>query len=118
MARVLVPLPDNDFDVTEVAVPWRLLTRAGHELVFCTEAGGMTPRADPRLLEGVIFGRLGARPQACAFYRELERDAAFRAPVSWDTVEPADYDGLLLAGGHAPGMRRSAARRDRRRRTA
>jgi putative intracellular protease/amidase len=105
MARVLVPLPDNDFDVTEVAVPWRLLTRAGHELVFCTETGGTTARADPRLLEGVIFGRLGARPQACAFYRELERDHAFRAPLSWDTVEPADYDGLLLAGGHAPGMR-------------
>ena len=27
--RVLIPLPDSDFDVTEVAVPWRLLTDAG-----------------------------------------------------------------------------------------
>jgi len=24
--RVLVPLPDRDFDTTEVAVPWKLLT--------------------------------------------------------------------------------------------
>ena len=24
--RVLMPLPDNDFDVTEVAVPWHILT--------------------------------------------------------------------------------------------
>ena len=35
--RVLIPLPDRDFDVTEVAVPWRLLRDAGHEVVFATE---------------------------------------------------------------------------------
>ena len=27
MARVLVPLPDHDFDVTEVAVPWKALRK-------------------------------------------------------------------------------------------
>jgi hypothetical protein len=37
MARVLLPLPDRDFDPTEVAVQWRELTVAGHEIVFCTE---------------------------------------------------------------------------------
>lgn len=104
MARVLAPLPDRDFDPTEVAVPWRLLTLAGHEIVFCTEEGA-TPSADPLLLTGVIFGKLGARPQACAFYRELERDGAFREPLSWNDIDPSAYDGLLLAGGHAPGMR-------------
>ena len=50
MARVLVPLPDADFDVTEVAVPWHVLTDAGHEVVFATERGA-TPAADPRLLD-------------------------------------------------------------------
>jgi putative intracellular protease/amidase len=105
MARVLAPLPDRGFDPTEVAVPWRLLTVAGHEIVFCTEKGGATPSADPLLLTGVVFGKLGARPQACAFYRELERDEAFREPLSWNEIDPSAYDGLLLAGGHAPGMR-------------
>ena len=33
MARVLMPLPDCDFDVTEVAVPWKLLREAGHDVV-------------------------------------------------------------------------------------
>jgi hypothetical protein len=33
MATVLIPLPDTDFDVTEVSVPWRMLTDEGHELV-------------------------------------------------------------------------------------
>ncbi len=105
MARVLIPLPDRDFDVTEVAVPWRLLTRAGHVIAFCTESGGATPQADPLLLTGVIFGQLGAEPEPCTFYRELQQDDAFRQPLSWGTVDLAAYDGLLLPGGHAPGMR-------------
>jgi putative intracellular protease/amidase len=103
--RVLMPLPDRDFDVTEVAVPWRLVTDAGHEVVFATERGGSAPAADPRLLDGVLFGRLGAAAEPIAFYRALEGDAAFRAPVSWGSLEPEEYDGLLLPGGHAPGMR-------------
>jgi putative intracellular protease/amidase len=105
MARILLPLPDLGFDVTEVAVPWRLLTRGGHEIVFCTERGGVAPSADPLLISGVVFGRLGARPQAIAFYRELEREEAFRKPISWMDLDPAAYDGVLLPGGHAPGTR-------------
>jgi hypothetical protein len=38
--RVLLPIPDRDFDVTEVAVPWRILRDAGHEVVFATERAG------------------------------------------------------------------------------
>src|SRR5689334_12687666 len=104
MATVLMPLPDRDFDVTEVAVPWKVLTEAGHRVVFATEDGA-TPACDPLLLDGVVFGKLGARPDAIACYREMEADAAFRAPVSWRTLDVAAFDGLFLAGGHAAGMR-------------
>jgi putative intracellular protease/amidase len=103
--RVLIPLPDRDFDVTEVAVPWRVLTDAGHETVFATERGGEAPMADPRLLNGVIFGKLGAYEEPKRFYRELADTKAFRTPVAWADLRPGDYDALLLAGGHAPGMR-------------
>ena len=65
--RVLVPLPDRDFDVTEVAVPWRILRDAGHQAVFATERPGVLPAADPRLLTGVLFGRLGAAAKAKGF---------------------------------------------------
>ena len=105
MATVLVPLPDRDFDVTEVAVPWRLLTRAGHRVVFATEEGGAAPTADPLLLTGVLFGQLGAEPEPKAFYAELTRAPEFAAPISWRRLDPAAYDALLLPGGHAPGMR-------------
>jgi putative intracellular protease/amidase len=102
--KVLVPLPDRDFDVTEVAVPWRVLTRAGVEVVFATEKGSR-PAADPLLLTGVIFGQLGAAAEPKAFYRELEDAPAFRSPLAWQDVDPASYDGLVLPGGHAQGMR-------------
>ncbi|HEY3820086.1 MAG TPA: type 1 glutamine amidotransferase domain-containing protein [Polyangiaceae bacterium] len=104
MARVLVPLPDRDFDVTEVAVPWKLLTEAGHEVVFATEKGAK-PAADPRLLEGVLFGQLGAEAEPKAFYRELEAAPAFTRPIAWADVDPGAYGAMLLPGGHAPGMR-------------
>jgi putative intracellular protease/amidase len=102
--RVLLPLPDHDFDTTEVAVPWRLLTRAGHEVTFATERGA-TPACDPRLLEGVVFGKLGAEAEPKAFYRELEQSPEFQKPMAWSAIDPGSFDALLLPGGHAPGMR-------------
>src|ERR1700755_2432081 len=104
MATILMPLPDRDFDVTEVAVPWKLLTEAGHSVVFATEAGA-TPACDPLLLTGVVFGKLGARADAIACYRELEHAPAFLSPRRWADCAAADVSALFLAGGHAPGMR-------------
>jgi putative intracellular protease/amidase len=103
--RVLLPLPDRDFDVTEVAVPWRILRDAGHEVVFATERAGTVAAADPRLLTGVIFGRLGAAPEPRTFYAELTAAPEFAATLAWDSLDPGGFDGLLLPGGHAPGMR-------------
>lgn len=103
--RVLLPLPDRDFDVTEVAVPWRLLRDAGHEVVFATERGDGPPAADPLLLSGVLFGQLGAEPEPREFYRQLVADDAYQHPVAWADLTPSTYDGLILPGGHAPGMR-------------
>ena len=100
-----MPVPDRDFDVTEVAVPWRGLTDAGHEVVFATERGGGAPAADQRLLDGVLFGQLGAAAEPAAFYRDLVEDRGFRSPVAWDALDPEAFDGLILPGGHAPGMR-------------
>ena len=104
MAKVLVPLPDHDFDVTEVAVPWKLLREAGHEVVFATEAG-TTPACDPLLLTGVVFGKLGAREDAIACYREMEAAPEFGMPLAWSAVQVDELDALFLTGGHAPGMR-------------
>ncbi|MFQ5417302.1 MAG: type 1 glutamine amidotransferase domain-containing protein [Myxococcota bacterium] len=105
MARVLMPLPDRDFDVTEVAVPWQTLTSAGHEVIFATEEAGTRPAGDPLLLSGVLFGRLGAEPEPKRFYDELATAPEFQSSLAWRDIQPEAFDGLLLPGGHAPGMR-------------
>lgn len=107
--RVLIPLPDEDFDTTEVAVPWRHLRDAGHEVVFATELGGAAPQCDPRLLTGVIFGKLGAEPEPIEFYKEMANAPEFRDPIPWTEVDSAAFDGLILPGGHAPKMRQYLA---------
>jgi putative intracellular protease/amidase len=101
---VVVPLPDRDFDVTEVAVPWKVLRCAGHRVVFATE-NGATPHADPMLLDGGIFAKLGAEREPKAFYRELEKAPEFVAPIRWSSIDSAAVGGLILPGGHAPGMK-------------
>jgi putative intracellular protease/amidase len=103
--QVLMPLPDRDFDTTEVAVPWRVLTDLGHTVTFATERGGAAPACDPLLLSGVLFGRLGARADAVDAYRALVTSPEFVSPVSWAALDVTTFDGLILPGGHAPGMR-------------
>src|SRR3984885_4862575 len=110
-----MPLPDRDFDVTEVAVPGRVRRDGGHGVVSPTEHAGTVPAADPRMLTGVIFGQLGAAPEARRFYAELVSSAEFAGTQAWEALDPAAFDGLLLPGGHAPGMRQylgSAVLRD------
>lgn len=99
-----MPLPDTDFDVTETAVPWRLLTRDGHQVVFATERGGRAPAGDALLLDGSL-GKLGPAAEPRAFYDEMARSAEFQQPIAWSAIEPERFDGLILAGGHAPGMK-------------
>jgi putative intracellular protease/amidase len=107
VARVLVPLPDRDFDPTETAVPWKLLHEAKHEVVFATEQGekGIKPACDPLLITGVMFGQLGAKDAPKSFYQELEQERAFERPIAWSDIDPAAFDALVLPGGHAPKMK-------------
>ena len=86
-------------------MPWRLLTRLGHVVRFATEQGGTAPGTDQRLLDGVIFGQLGAAAEPKAFYAQMQSDEEFRAPLAWADIKPDELDGLILPGGHAPGMR-------------
>ena len=104
MRKILIPLPDHDFDLTEVAVPWKLLKQKDYTIVFATEKGTRA-YCDPKLITGVIFGQLGATHEAIGFYREMEKSPEFLNPIKYTDIIAADYDLLHLPGGHAPGMR-------------
>jgi putative intracellular protease/amidase len=104
MTTVLMPLPCEEFDPTEAAIPWKRLREANIDVVFATP-DGRKASCDPLSLTGVVFGQIGARPDALACYRELEEDAAFRSPIRYDDIKASEFDAVHLSGGHAPGMK-------------
>ena len=57
MSKVLIPLPSEGFDPTEVAVPWKILTSRGHEVVFASPDGSIAT-ADPIMVTGRGLGPL------------------------------------------------------------
>ncbi|MEQ1818750.1 MAG: type 1 glutamine amidotransferase domain-containing protein [Terricaulis sp.] len=121
MARVLIPIPRRDFDPTETAVPWRVLTERGHEVVFATP-DGVPGEGDDLMLTGegldvwgfvpllrkltLVGGVLRANADARAAYAAMRGDKAFRAPLRWAHLTSAQFDAVLFPGGHrARGMR-------------
>lgn len=121
MGTVLIPIPDRDFDPTEVAVSWRVLTRNGHRVVFATEAG-RPGRADDIMVTGrgldvwsklPVLGSvpavglvLRANREGRNAYRDMLQSADFQHPTAWAQTTLDGIDALLLPGGHrARGMR-------------
>ena len=102
--HIIMPLPDHDFDPTESATPWKMCTERGWKVAFSTEQGQVA-QADHRLLMGPVRGPLGAWKKALAAYRRMTLDEAYLHPIPYAGINPADYDAMLLPGGHAPGMR-------------
>jgi putative intracellular protease/amidase len=106
---VLIPLPNADFDPTEVGVSWSVLHAAEIDVSFATP-DGKRAEADPIMVTGrglTMFGPLlRAGRDARAAYERLGRDPAFGAPRAYADLRADDFDGLLLPGGHrARGMR-------------
>lgn len=108
MASILIPLPSTDFDPTEAAVPWRILTTAGHTVSFATPDGA-AGAADPLMVTGKGLGPLApllmADRHGRKAYALMTRSAEFQRPLRYDAVRSSDFDALLLPGGHAPGMK-------------
>ncbi len=121
MATVLIPIPDMDFDPTEVAVSWQVLTGQGHAVVFATKSGRPAAADDimvsgrgldiwskvPGLNTLAVVGRfLRANGDARTAYAQMLESAEYRHPIAWTDARLDDVDALLLPGGHrARGMR-------------
>jgi protease I len=108
VANVLMPLPAHDADPTETAVPWRMLTAAGHHVVFATPDGAPA-MTDPRMLAGTGLGPfrrfLVADANARAAHAAMSASAEWANPHRHDGVAAGDFAAIVLPGGHAPGMR-------------
>jgi protease I len=108
MAHVLIPVPDQDFDPTETGVPWRTLCQRGHRVVFATPNGKIA-HADPRMVTGEGLGILAPLMKADrngqSAYEQMRECEEFRHPIAYHDLDPESFDGIILPGGHAPGMR-------------
>ncbi|MGD1171329.1 type 1 glutamine amidotransferase domain-containing protein [Mycobacterium seoulense] len=121
MGTVLIPIPDRDFDPTEVAVSWRVLTRNGHRVVFATQSGAPGV-ADDIMVSGrgldvwsalpvlsaipMIGLMLRANKDGRSAYRDMLASNEFQHPIAWAQAGLGGVDALLLPGGHrARGMR-------------
>jgi putative intracellular protease/amidase len=121
MAIVLIPIPDRDFDPTEAAVSWQVLTATGHRVLFGTETGipgaaddiMVTGRgldawsAIPLLDRATFIGRfLRANKDGRTAYGQMLQSPEYQHPVTWAAATLDGVDALLLPGGHrARGMR-------------
>jgi protease I len=112
--RILIPIPSEGFDPTEVAIPALALRNAGYTVVFATP-NGLPSKADPIVLTGQGLGiwtrLLQADDSAKRAYQELLQMKEFQTPIAWNDTSTAfatldgaprnDYAGLVLPGGHA-----------------
>ena len=108
MARVLIVLPQTDFDPTEVALPWRVWVEAGHDVCFATETG-QPATCDPVTLTGgglpLLAGSLRCRLEGKAAYATMIAAPHYKQPQTWARVRAKDFAALHFPGGHAPGMK-------------
>ena len=115
MARILLALATTDFDPTEAAIPWSVLTQAGHE-VFVATAGGVQATPDLLMLTGegldlwgaipglkkatIIGALLRANADARAAFSAMAVSPNFHAPIPFTDLAADAWDGLILPGGH------------------
>lgn len=118
--NVLMPLPSCDYDPSEAGVSHALIRAAGHSLRFATP-DGKPAQADPAMLSGAgfdVWGRvpglqrlaliglfLRADRRGRAAHAAMQADPACARPLRYADIDPGAFDGLLLPGGHAQGMR-------------
>lgn len=118
--KVIIPIPNRDFDPTEVSVTWKVLSEAGHQVEFATP-DGKRGFSDPLMLSGEgldpwawipglrklrfigLFLRANRRGRRA--YELLQRDTRFLHPKPYTDLLVCDYDALVLPGGHAQGMK-------------
>ena len=105
---IVMPLPSYDFDPTEIAVTWKTLTDAGHRVIFATPDGEISA-ADIKMVTGEGLGLLGkmlrADDNGRQAYQALLLDEDFNHPLDYASLRIENFDGLILGGGHAVGMK-------------
>ncbi|MFZ4896337.1 type 1 glutamine amidotransferase domain-containing protein [Plantibacter sp. Mn2098] len=87
------------FWAEELVVAHRDLLAAGHTITFATP-GGIRPRPDQGSLSAAVVGDETRVAEFEAYLASI--DAELTHPVDLTDVTAADYDAVVLPGGHGP----------------
>jgi protease I len=108
LANVVMPLPSRDFDPSEASISWKILTDNGIKVIFATP-DSQPGSADKRMLTGEGLGifshLLKADKNALSCYKQMISSIEFNSPLCWKDLSSENFAGILLAGGHAQGMK-------------
>lgn len=103
-----MPVSSTDFDPSEASIAWKILHDAGVPVKFATP-DGKPGSADPLMLTGQHLGIwkriLMARKDAVDAYHQMAATQEFQKPIEYAEARASDFSGIVLPGGHAPGMR-------------
>ncbi len=106
--NILIPLPSYGFDPTEAAIPWKILTDNGIKITFATPKG-YPANGDEIMLTGKRLGifksLLKARKDAVEAYKLMYQSQEFKQPIRYNVIDPSDYSGIFLPGGHDKGVK-------------
>lgn len=87
------------FWAEELVVAHRELTNAGNVIAIATP-GGRVPTVDPGSLSAATVGDQATVDELVAYLRQIAPELAH--PLALAAVDAADYDAIVLPGGHGP----------------
>jgi putative intracellular protease/amidase len=91
-----------------VAIPWKILSKGGIEVVFTTP-DGQQGAADRLMLTGEKLGILKpllmARSDAVDAHEAMLKNESFGKPLEYAAALESDFDALYLPGGHDKGVK-------------
>lgn len=106
--NILIPLPSYGFDPSEAAIPWKILSANNIKITFATPKG-IPASGDEIMLTGKKLGifksLLKARNDAVQAYNMMINSNEYKHPLRYDEIQPSDYDGIFLPGGHDKGVK-------------
>ena len=83
----------------EIVVAHQSLLAAGHEVVIASPRG-VAPQIDPGSLSAEVVGDADRVEQFRAYLKKI--GALLSTPQDLRTVEPRDFDAVVMPGGHGP----------------
>ncbi len=106
--KILIPIPSYGFDPTEVAIPWKLLSKEGFRITFATPKGKIA-EGDKIMITGEGLGifknLLRARKDAVSAYNLMLKSKEFNNPIGYKSIQERDFYSIYLPGGHHKGVK-------------